>query len=449
MMRYNFWFLIRFNFKMNKFLILLLLSILLFATTEQVRKSASHFVKNDGKHHNHHNGVHQNTEKPKAPVVHHQATSEHVKKPKKVVTKKPVVKTHKGQSPFKNNAKPSTPKTSKESVTKSKNAIKGKGKVLKPMATPTGFSQPKLIKKIKTHATQKSKQFVLKPNNNFNERTQPKLVKKIKKSGKKVTKKTVSKKITSSKIIGHTGATHVEKTKPIVKVAVPKCIKCTCPKSYNIFYSKCPIEKVKKVYKPYTIWYSDHDFIGIRRSDYIRKLFATIQSHQRHLAFLRLEIKRLYTKKLIDELTYAKHDAYTRSKHSKLQKSIKDEKISINECVSEIQKLKAIGTKLGIIFGKMTVCRTINGYKRCGLKRVVNKRTKVVTYRKNKLFRKVIFKKLPGTISNVVHLKIHGVKYTKFVKYGTSWEKKTVSVNPIARNEILKRVTHQIWSKKT
>jgi len=84
---------------------------------------------------------------------------------------------------------------------------------------------------------------------------------------------------------------------------------------------------------------------------------------------------------------------------------------------------------LGIDLSSIRVCKIINGVKRCGLKRVF-KRGKVYYIERISIFTIIIYRKRLGSIENI---KNKG-KFTKFTKYGSCWEKKTVRMNDSARD---------------
>jgi len=96
----------------------------------------------------------------------------------------------------------------------------------------------------------------------------------------------------------------------------------------------------QKKYVPYTVYYSNSDIIGVRRSDYIRKLFKAIREHQTHIQHLRLVLKRLYLIKKISEVEYSQKDKLFLTKHKNLQNLIKKETISIEYCQKQTLYLK-------------------------------------------------------------------------------------------------------------
>jgi len=96
------------------------------------------------------------------------------------------------------------------------------------------------------------------------------------------------------------------------------------------------------------------------------------------------------------------------------------------------KKLKQIAKSLGIVYNDIEVCKVINGVKRCGLKRsskpgkntFVEKKITICTYN--------LYKKKPSTIENISNKK----GFTKFTRYGASWEKKKLLLL-IIKQEIL------------
>jgi len=197
------------------------------------------------------------------------------------------------------------------------------------------------------------------------------------------------------------------------------CIFCKCPRNQTIQVEICEKEHLVKVYKPYTIYYSEFDFIGVRRTEYIHKLFIAIREHQIHIQHLRLVLKRLYVLKQINTHEYSNKDKIFIEKQEKLQKLIKKEKISIEYCKQQTEELKTIAKKLGLEIEKVKVCKTINGVKRCGLiRRTKNGRTYYIERVSPLTF--IIYRRRSPTIENIRNKG----KFTKFTKYGSCWEKK-------------------------
>jgi len=87
--------------------------------------------------------------------------------------------------------------------------------------------------------------------------------------------------------------------------------------------------------------------------------------------------------------------------------------------------------KLRIDINSIRVCKVINGIKRCGLKRVF-KRGRIYYVERVSPFTYIIYRRRNGSIE---HVKKVG-KFTKFTKYGSCWEKKTVRINDAARDYI-------------
>jgi len=217
---------------------------------------------------------------------------------------------------------------------------------------------------------------------------------------------------------------------------------CSCPKNQTVKVEICEKEHIVKVYKPYTIYYSEFDYIGIRRSQYIKKLFSSIREHQIHIQHIRLVLKRLYALKEINEIEYQSKDKIFIEKHKKLQKLIKKEKISIEYCEKQTEELKKIAKQLGLEIDKVKICKKINGVKRCGLKRKI-KNGKSYYIERISPFAYVIYKRRAGTIENVKHKG----KFTKFTKYGSCWEKKTVRMNDGAKDLIFENSVEEFFKE--
>jgi len=97
----------------------------------------------------------------------------------------------------------------------------------------------------------------------------------------------------------------------------------------------------------------------------------------------------------------------------------------------QTEELKEIAKKLRIDINSIRVCKVINGIKRCGLKRVF-KRGRIYYVERVSPFTYIIYRRRNGSIE---HVKKVG-KFTKFTKYGSCWEKKTVRINDAARDYI-------------
>lgn len=204
----------------------------------------------------------------------------------------------------------------------------------------------------------------------------------------------------------------------------------------------------KKIYVPYYVYYSPHQYVTGPAAVYLTSLIARVKELRTRLYSFRYLLKHLLQKKKITIAIYQKTDKAVMNKLLRIENGIKQRRLTIKFVNEQLEVIYKILRKLDYNVNIPVDCKVIfKSGKKCkqGYVERLSKSTPTSRkFKKNKVFSKVYITKRSSKISHVVKHKntIH------FIKKGQIIVKKVKKLNPNLRKLIMEKAYAKIIQDK-
>lgn len=237
------------------------------------------------------------------------------------------------------------------------------------------------------------------------------------------------------KPIGSPPPTTTPPTKPPVNPVPPTTF--LCPNDTVRYIDVKEIVK-KRVYVPYYVYYSPHQYITGEAAIYLTSLITRVRELRTRLYSFRYLLKHLLQKKKISQALYQKTDKTVINKLLRIEHAIRQRKLTIKYVNEQLELVYNILKKLDYNINIPADCNVIQhktgkpckqGY----IERLTKSTSTSRKFKKNRLFIDIYITKKFSRISNVVKVKdtIH------FIKRGPVIIKIVKKLNPNLRKLIM------------
>jgi len=202
----------------------------------------------------------------------------------------------------------------------------------------------------------------------------------------------------------------------------------------------------KRVYVPYYVYYSPHQYITGEAAKYLTRLIKLVKLLKSRLHVFRHIIQRLLQKKKISQSLYSKTDRAILRRILRIEQAIKQRKLSVAQVKKLLERILDILRKLGYNTNIPVDCNIVvqSGKKCCGgyVERVRgNKKRKYV---KDSVFTKVVVTRTKGKITNVSKHK----KSVTYIKKGPTIVRRVIKINPKLRRLVFDQAFAKIKDDK-
>jgi hypothetical protein len=232
------------------------------------------------------------------------------------------------------------------------------------------------------------------------------------------------------------------KTPEPVKLVVPTPQTPTTSICANNTYVYVNVTRVvhKKVYVPYYIYYSPHQYITGQAATYLTSLIRRVRELKSRLRTFRFLLKHLFQKKVISQTLYTKTDQLVIRKILRIERAIKQRKLTVKSIKQQLERIYVIFKKLDYNIKFPVSCKAVltkdcKGKYTKRTKLSKNGKKRIARYIKDRVFTKIIVTKTKGKITQLKKNK----RTIEFIKKGSGFTKRVIKINPNLRKLILEK----------